>query len=305
MNAKRRSRLGWFLRGLLACAGVAFIIIALRRSLAGHWHELIPTWPRVVISLVLIVAGLVTAGLSWRALFGPAGRARGLTKGFFFATLARYVPGGIWQPVGQVGSATGSGIPMRTAIVAFPVHAVIYIVSGAVVGSGVAIFVPGLTVLVRIAAGAGIFSVLLLDRRFMARALTLARRLVKRLPTPDEIPDQGAILRAFLLTTVTVVCTCASFAVLAKSGLAAVCAFAAAWTVGYILLPIPSGLGVREAILVGLLPTPTQVLLSAAIAHRIAMMIAELGVAGVAGADSIVRERVLSPVSSDRTTHTP
>jgi glycosyltransferase 2 family protein len=298
--SERRRRLGWLLRGALACAGVVFIAIALRRSFAGDWRDLVPTWPRVMIALVLIVAGLLSAGLSWRTLFGPAGRARGLTKGFFFATLARYVPGGIWQPVGQVGSATGSGIPMRTALVAFPVHTVIYIVSGAVVGAGVALFVPGLTFLVRSASAGGVLAVVLLDRRVMATALQIARRFVRRLPTPDEIPGQGAILRAFVLTTVTVVLTCASFAVLAKGGIGTVCAFAAAWTVGFILLPIPSGIGVREAILVGLLPVPTRVLLTAAIAHRVAMMIGELAVAGTAAADSVYRRgREVAPVSSD------
>src|SRR5438874_8642188 len=152
----RRRRLGWLLRGLLAAAGVAFIFIALRRSLSGRWHDLLPTWPRLALALALIFVALLSAGLSWRTLFGPVGRARGLTKGFFFATLARYVPGGIWQPVGQVGSAAGSGIPMRTALVAFPVHAAIYVVSGAVVGAGVAVTVPGLDVIVRAAAVAGL-----------------------------------------------------------------------------------------------------------------------------------------------------
>jgi len=40
-----------------------------------------------------------------------------------------------------------------------------------------------------------------------------------------------------------------------------------------------------------LLPTPTSVVLTAAIAHRIALMLAELAVAGVVAAHSVARRR--------------
>jgi hypothetical protein len=105
VSTTSRSRLGWILRGALAAAGVAFIAFALHRSLSGHWRELIPTWPRLIISLVLLSVGLALGGLSWFALLGPGSRSPGLVRGFFFAALSRYVPGGIWQPLGQVGSA--------------------------------------------------------------------------------------------------------------------------------------------------------------------------------------------------------
>jgi uncharacterized membrane protein YbhN (UPF0104 family) len=82
-----------------------------------------------------------------------------------------------------------------------------------------------------------------------------------------------------------------AFAVLVRGGAAAVCAFTAGWTIGYVLVPIPSGLGVREAVLIGLLPIPTSLLLTAAIAHRVALMVAELLVAATVGVNGIVRRR--------------
>jgi uncharacterized membrane protein YbhN (UPF0104 family) len=56
-------------------------------------------------------------------------------------------------------------------------------------------------------------------------------------------------------------------------------AYAFAWTVGYIALPVPTGLGIREATLAVVLPVAvvgSVVALSAI--HRLVTMIAEFGV---------------------------
>jgi hypothetical protein len=286
-----RRRISAALRGVLATAGVVFIVLTLHHSLAGKWRPVLPSWPRVVIAFVLLLAGLLAGGTAWRTLFGPAGRARGVSRGFYFATLARYVPGGIWQPIGQVGSAAGSGIPMTTALIAYPVHAVIYVVSGAILSAGVAFTGHQLPMIVRILAGLAVLTAVFLNRKWMAWALTLARRVTHRLPTVDELPSQSLIFRAFAWSFAAVMLTGVAFAVLVNGGVGALCAFSAGWTIGYVLIPIPSGLGIREAVLIGLMPVPTSVVLTSAIAHRIALMIAELVVAGAVAADSIVRRR--------------
>jgi len=286
-----RRRISAAFRGVLALAGVVFIGLTLHRSLVGKWRHVLPSWPRVIVCLVLVLAGLLAGGTAWRTLFGPAGRARGLSRGFYFATLARYVPGGVWQPIGQVGSAAGTGIPMTTALIAYPVHAVIYVVSGAILSAGVAFTGHRLPLVVRIVAGFAVLTAVFLNRRWMAWALTLARRVTHRLPRVEELPSQARIFRAFAFSFAAVALTDIAFAILVKGGAAAVCAFSAGWTIGYVLIPIPSGLGVREAVIIGLLPLPTSVVLTAAIAHRLALMVAELAVAGTVAADSIVRRR--------------
>jgi uncharacterized membrane protein YbhN (UPF0104 family) len=55
-------------------------------------------------------------------------------------------------------------------------------------------------------------------------------------------------------------------------------AFVVAFTAGFLALPVPSGLGVREAILVGLLRpvAPTADVLAAAIAIRIVQLVVEI-----------------------------
>jgi uncharacterized membrane protein YbhN (UPF0104 family) len=140
-------------------------------------------------------------------------------------------------------------------------------------------------------AGCALLVAVFLNRRWMAWGLTLARRITHRLPTVDELPSQALIFRAFVWSFAAVALTGIAFAVLVRGGAAAVCAFTAGWTIGYVLVPIPSGLGVREAVLIGLLPIPTSLLLTAAIAHRVALMVAELLVAATVGVNGIVRRR--------------
>ena len=55
-------------------------------------------------------------------------------------------------------------------------------------------------------------------------------------------------------------------------------AFVVAFTAGFLVLPVPSGLGVREAILVALLRpvAPTADVLAAAIAIRIIQLVVEI-----------------------------
>jgi uncharacterized membrane protein YbhN (UPF0104 family) len=55
------------------------------------------------------------------------------------------------------------------------------------------------------------------------------------------------------------------------------CSFAAAWVTGFLAVPIPAGVGVREAVLVGLLPeVGTAPLLAASLALRLLTIGTEL-----------------------------
>ena len=58
---------------------------------------------------------------------------------------------------------------------------------------------------------------------------------------------------------------------------AATSAFAVAWVIGFLVLPVPSGLGIREAILYTVLPgVPAGAVLASSLAHRLTTFIAEI-----------------------------
>jgi hypothetical protein len=109
---------------------------------------------------------------------------------------------------------------------------------------------------------------------------------VTRVPEPDALPPQAAILRAYLCALGNLAAYGAAFTVLLSDGGAvnpfvAVSAFCAAWVAGYLVVPVPSGLGVREAVLVAALPDlATASLLAASVAHRVLGIVAEAALAG-------------------------
>ena len=53
--------------------------------------------------------------------------------------------------------------------------------------------------------------------------------------------------------------------------------FIAAWVIGFLVIPIPSGVGIREAVLVAIVPGATAApLLAASLAQRLVAIAAEL-----------------------------
>jgi uncharacterized membrane protein YbhN (UPF0104 family) len=58
-------------------------------------------------------------------------------------------------------------------------------------------------------------------------------------------------------------------------------ALCAAWVAGYLVVPLPSGLGVREAVLVAALPGAAASLVAASVAHRLLGIGAEATLAGL------------------------
>ena len=54
-----------------------------------------------------------------------------------------------------------------------------------------------------------------------------------------------------------------------------VLSFSVAWLAGFVAIPVPAGLGVREAILVLILAAPTPSVVVASIVHRLVLMCAE------------------------------
>lgn len=288
---RRTKVLRFAVQFVLGAAGIAFIVIELRKATKHGWHSVIPSAPRFVIAEVLLVAGLLASAAVWRAVLGPHERPWAITRGFFISVLAKYVPGGIWQAVGQAGTATQTGVPARRAVTAVPVNSLILAISGACIGACIAFTATKLAMPLRVVAGCALVSIALLDRRWISAVLVFAGRFVKRLPQPDALPEQRWIIEGFVVSVASVAALSAGFAVLVHGALPELFAFAAAWTVGYILLPIPNGLGVREAILLALVAKPSAIVLGASVALRVAMMLAEVATAAIASAWAAARDR--------------
>lgn len=293
MRTNRRS-----LRRLLhtAIAGVVAVFFGL--AIVDAWRRTdgtLPPWPRAIGAGALWWLGLAAAGLGWAALLdGP--RRRHIAA-LVVTQPAKYVPGGVWQAAGQVGIARGSGIKPRNAAVAFSVFAVSQVCAGAVFALTLGLTGGWGGPAARIAlVVASLATLLLLDRRWMAAAIN---RLPQLRGEPVRLPAQSSILIAWAGNTVALAASSVGYLLLLDGTtgnsqvLLTILAFATAWAIGFLAIPFPSGLGIREAALVGILgaATPASLIVVASIYHRLVTIAAE-GLAAIPAAIALRRRTI-------------
>jgi uncharacterized membrane protein YbhN (UPF0104 family) len=272
-------------QAVIMIVGLAAIAIAAVSTVDDARDQALPAAGPLAIGLVLQVVALMFVERGWATLFPPHVDGRVLASGFYASQLTKYLPaGGLVQAASQValsGPATGVG----SAALRLPVFSLCIVAAGTTLGAGL-VFVDSLPLWGRVVAGLGLLVPILLDRRALALVLRTARRFVGRLPEPGALPPQRAILRCFAFGLGNMATYAISFAVLIGDiadvdPLTAAAAMCAAWVVGYVVVPLPSGLGVREAILIAALPgIPTASLLAASLAQRLLGIVAEAGLAG-------------------------
>lgn len=295
-----RSRL---LKILFGTAGLAFLVVAFLESWDRSQGLPVVAWPRLLLAVVAVLVSLQAGLRAWAALLDLP--AAGLATGFFTSQLGKYVPGGVWQAVGQVGYATSDLVTVRRASVGFVTFAVTQAVSGACVGALLALApgpVPGW---VRLVAASGALSVIVLRRGWLVHAVGWAARLrgTEDVVSDELVPRQGAIVRATGWGAVSMLGIGAGFAAVLPADVAGVgwvavaLAFVTAWTVGFLALPVPAGVGVREAVLLVTLGglADTSVLVAASVALRLVAM----GTEALAIGASRVRTAMVGVASDD------
>jgi uncharacterized membrane protein YbhN (UPF0104 family) len=277
-------RAGTVLRAAFGVAGVVFLVVAFLRTLGDV--RLLPVWPKLLLAAVVVCAGAVAACAAWLALVGDKAPRMALVRAFFIAQLAKYIPGLIWLPLGQVGWATRAGVPLASASAAFPVHALAQVLAGA----SFAVLHAVTATQHRFLPLAGLVWMPLLHRGWMATTLGAAGRRVRRLGGAAEaLPSQEAILRAYAWSIGAMAGAAGGYAVLWSGirpgqSMLAVSAFALAWTAGFVALPVPAGLGVREAVLIALLDAPAASIIAVSVVHRLVGIVVEALLAAMTAA---------------------
>lgn|GEM_PF-217532 len=284
-------------RVVLALAGLAFLVIALIDTWSRS-AQLLRSPFRLAAAFVLIVVALTLWANAWSVLVRNASGPQALRHGFYLSQLGKYVPGGIWQAAGLVSLARDAGSDLASASTGFVVLAVAQVAGAATVGGLGAIAAPDLSPVIRIAMIAGLALAALVHRRWMVMALGLVARVVKRIDS-SLVPPQRAILRSYAWSVAATAVAATSFVVIAAPstvgvGVAAGAAFATAWWIGFVAVPFPSGIGVREAVLLGILHPvigPGAVL-GAAVGQRLVSIAAELALIGATGGRRLQRSRM-------------
>ena len=266
-------------------AGGYFVVRAVavnRADVAAAAAGARPAW--LVVGLLAAAAGMTGIGLAWRASLRVLGSDLDLIssmRGYFVGQLGKYVTGGVWAVMGRAEWARTAGVPAATA------YSSVLLSMGSAYLAAV-VLVAALVPLAGLREGA--------DRRYLLvllflplgfalihpRVVRLTLRLLRGVFRRDlvvEIPSWGSTSRVVLRQVPSWVLIGGSSLAFAW-GLGAdgdainvVVATAVAWIVGFIALPVPGGIGVREATFVALASTlPTGIAASVAVIARLAFI---------------------------------
>jgi hypothetical protein len=251
----------------------------------------------VLGALLTVVAGLVASLQTWRSLLASLGSPLPVAAAgriFFIGQLGKYLPGSVWPVVAQMRMGRDAGLPRARVGLAFLLTLGLSVLWGLVVG------LSALPALLREEGNAAaslllvvpVVLVLLVPKvinGLLARALRLLRR------GPLEVPLAGRdIVRGSLWTLLYLLVQGSHVWVLAmgfgadpvESFPVAVGGFAIAFALGPLLVVLPAGAGVREAVLVVLLSTvlPTTDAAAVALTSRGLLMVTDGLFAAVSGA---------------------
>lgn len=240
---------------------------------------------------ITMFAGIWCSFCCWREILRDLGSSVPLTGAmriFFVGQAGKYLPGKVWPILTQARLGRAYGVPRRASGAA----ALIFMVL--VLGTGLVVAVCTLPAL---GSGTGALRrywwVLLLLPVALAclwpgvlnRLLALALRIARRPPMPRPVTLAGVSRAALWAGAMWAAYGVHLWALLADLGadspyllLRAVCAFAGSWSIGFLMLVAPAGVGPREVALVVLLQSTVAqpVALVASMVSRLLMTLGDV-----------------------------
>lgn len=281
----------------IGAVGLAFAFYALanaRDELADAQLS-----PRTfAIAAIVGIAGMATIGLNWIRIIRLFGGSTPLRKGlhwYFVGQLGKYIPGGLWAVLGRGELATRGGIGRAASYTSVGVSLATTYAAAATVGAlflafGASSLVSRISWLV-LSAVTIAAAVLGLTEPMMQRI----RKPVSRFGIAVKLPSMapGASLLAILSTAPAWLCIGAATALTGRAlGFSVdfdqvIAATSYSWLAGFLIVPMPGGLGVREAVFIALFPGTTPEAAALAVTARIVFILVDL--AGAATATLVER----------------
>lgn len=274
-----------YARGLLLVAGLGVGVTAFVTALRASQDTSSPPITFMIAAFALVAISLQSAGYGWVTLFDGTGDRLTLTNALFASQLAKYLPGGgVLQIAGQVSMSRDESTPLVRVSMIYPVNALVTVAASSTVAGALLFTGADTPSILRFGGLAGLISPIVLSRSASRRLIDAARKVIHRIPSSDLLPSQRSIWRSFAWGLPMMTSTAVAFSLLLQSldsstsVLTATGAFAAAWVVGFLVVPLPAGAGVREGVLVLALgaSAPTSVIIAASLAHRVVTILGEI-----------------------------
>jgi hypothetical protein len=294
----------------LSWVAFALVVVGLLWGVSIHWeairNEMVFDPVRSVGAVALNAGGLVLVAASWALLHAPSDRLRHLRR-FLIIQPAKHIPGGVAQLFGQVILTRDLNRSSSASIVAVGVHAFAMVVGASLVAATAFVMDAswGLAA-ISLSAGYLVWSfVWLALRRVRRQGPTREGRWPRWLTVEHELlPSIRRFGASAALAALGLVGLAAAFLLLSDgistSPAGLVGAFALAWIAGFLAIPFPGGLGVREAVVVLLIAgsAVAGVVLAAALLQRATQVVAEVGLAIVSGSvEGYPRSNMRSPTT--------
>ena len=230
---------------------------------------------------------------------GAHGRAR-LRTVYFAAQLGKYVPGSVWPAVIQARLGKRSNVGATTMLASYAIWmgvlCAVGAVSGALVLTDPGVELSAWVVLAAVAVALAALPLFLHDRGLPALVTWAVRRSGRQIEGLRIRRDAGRL--ALLLSAGTWLAFGVHAWVLARplgAGpddlLLVIGAFALAFVAGVVIVPLPAGAGVREAILVLTLGVAIgrPGAITVALLSRLIMILAEFALAALTGVPGAIR----------------
>ncbi|GAA3620685.1 lysylphosphatidylglycerol synthase transmembrane domain-containing protein [Kineosporia mesophila] len=260
-----------------------------------------------LFGLAVLMVGVVMTTLAWREPLQEIGEA--LSSGealkiFAAGQLGKYIPGTLWSLLWQAGLAARHGISPTQIGLAFGVHALVSLATGAAVGLLAAgALLEGVRLVALIVA---VLAGLLITPAAVSQGLRLLLRVPwlasRAAPVPTTVLVRSTLWSAgsWLLSGchLWLIVHTLGAPLTPRVAMVSIGGFALATALGSVVILVPDGLGVREALLVTVLSTclPPAGAVVAATASRLLLTAADL-VAFAYGAWSARRDRSILPVT--------
>lgn len=254
-------RIGSAVGVVIGLAGVAFVV----RTLVARWDEVTMAFDDVRLatllgSLVLGLCAMSLIGWTWTSMIRTRGHdhhRRALSMSWYFTgQLGKYVPGGIWPIVGRAEMAARSGVPRPDAYASTGLSLVTTYL-GATITIAVGSLVSGQRREIGAIVASGLIAAYILfsNTRVRARMLSLVGRVsanVQSLTDPRRLARLAVVhVPAWIFMSLSTSVTATAFG--ARIGIFDMLfVTSASWLAGFVVVGVPGGIGVREAVFTSL-----------------------------------------------------
>jgi uncharacterized membrane protein YbhN (UPF0104 family) len=248
----------------IGCGVLLFVLVVV--ATVRNWMQVRATLSLIephelVLAESLVLAGLGLSVLTWRRCLDELGswvRLEAASRIYLLGQLGKYVPGSVWALALQTELAKGAGVPRTRGVAASVVAIGVNVAIGLALGAALVLTRSDGGVwqsgsLLIVATGCAIA----LSPRVLTGSVNACLRLIRRPPLSQEVTWRGISsatgwsLASWISYGLSV--WVIAVAVGAPAGTAlAVCVTGVplAMTAGFLAVIAPSGIGVREAVLV-------------------------------------------------------